>query len=126
MQDKKQKIIEYIQGEIPEIVFEYEEQETVLQECGGYILQQQQPTGRKNTFEGSITLSDVLRVIELTRGSRYVGQKVGQLLGFEAGDGELYWEPNLGGRDLWDLTKDLNQQSEETISFLHDLLIKTV
>ena len=40
------------------------------------------------------TLEHVLRAIELSRGSRYIAQEVGHLLGFETGDGEMYWEPN--------------------------------
>lgn len=74
------------------------------------------------TIGRPITLPDVLLAMEMNRNSRYIASDVGQLLGFEAGDGEMYWEPNLGGGFGWNLKKTFDEQENVVIGRIYGIL----
>ena len=119
---KLKELKEYIQKEIPEIIEDFEEQEQITDQVGNCVSQVVRPTGRINTYERPITLEDVLRVfhkgltINENDGKRQT--KMRDLT-------EFYLCPDGGVVDpLWEFGKPLDQQSEKTIEFLHELLIK--
>jgi hypothetical protein len=139
--EKQQKLIEYIQGEIPEILDLKFGCEVIIKNKNFPLVRNLitpiifgKPNGEFKILDNDdwfsefdvrenlgrpITLSDVLRVIE----------KVKPVPDLELFNVELSISKyGTNGRDncLWNLEKDFNNQSEETINFLYDLLINKV
>lgn len=109
MKDKKQKLIEFIQGEIPSLVYHKDipDEETAWGIMSYWGV---------NKIEFDITLSNVLRVISK------------KLKNADVLNCHINMQNNLVFRELkgglydWNLEKDFNNQSEELYSFLYDLL----
>ena len=134
---KQQKLTEYIQKEIPEIM-ELKFGCEILNEVGikemviSYFFHEFKGYGKVKTLEGGsyhfdskdtefkeiigrpITLEDVLRVIEKNR----------DYVTINLIEDYLLFQSQKFGTKSWKLGLPLDQQSEETINFLWDLLIK--
>ena len=101
------KLKEIIIKAVPDIVEEFEEQETVLENIGYFVRQSVEKTGRKYTYERPITLSDVLIALKIDEvdGSDDRLSKAEAII--------LMWDK---------YNNNLDNQSDETKKFLIDLL----
>ena len=105
----------------PEIIQEFEENESITEQIGCFTRQFSQLTGRTYTYERDIRLADVLLAVYK---DKYKGEGlvINHYLNKDVRRGneklaKLFW--------LWNLKDDnLDNQSEETKQFLIDLLIK--
>jgi hypothetical protein len=71
-------------------------------------------------------LQHLLKTIELLHKTTRNQSKIGEMLGFSCGDCDLYFDPNLGGIDGYNLELNLRQnleQSEELTEFIYSLFI---
>jgi len=152
MQNKKQELIEYIQSQIPEIM-ELKKGCVFVGDVGDEILQMtilcelsenkevydyKVIDESNEVFDASITnldkiigrpinLEDILRVIPEYDKKYICCNSFGHIAHIDELDHGDDNEDVFGNkhRGKWQLGKDLNNQSEETINFLHELLLQT-
>ena len=122
---KLKELKEYIQKEIPEIIEDFEEQEQITDQVGNCVSQVVRPTGRINTYERPITLEDVLRVIRnkdsFKNDMNLYNVRISIINSPKI---DFIFNDSMGRMLNWELNKPLDQQSEKTIEFLHELLTK--